>query len=112
MGHWRSWLARLNGIEKVIGSSPICSTKIYMKKKQTNQLYEILGWAGVAFVLGSYFLLAAGIIDGNSWIYHALVLAGSVFIIIISYIKRVFQPVVLNVVLAVFALVALIRIAL
>ncbi len=28
MGHWRSWLARLNGIEKVIGSNPICSTII------------------------------------------------------------------------------------
>lgn len=83
-----------------------------MKKKQNNQLYELLGWIGVVFVLGSYFLLAAGIIDGNSWIYHALVLAGSVFIVIISTIKRVFQPVVLNAVLAVFALIALIRFAL
>ena len=26
MGHWRSWLARLDGIEEVIGSNPICST--------------------------------------------------------------------------------------
>lgn len=99
-------------MEEVEGLSPSISTRIHMKKKQNNQLYELLGWIGVVFVLGSYFLLAAGIIDGNSWIYHALVLAGSVFIVIISTIKRVFQPVVLNAVLAVFALIALIRFAL
>jgi ABC-2 type transport system ATP-binding protein len=28
MGHWRSWLARFHGMEEVIGSNPICSTKI------------------------------------------------------------------------------------
>jgi hypothetical protein len=27
MGHWRSWLARFHGMEEVIGSNPICSTR-------------------------------------------------------------------------------------
>lgn len=75
-----------------------------------SQIYEILGWVGVVFVLGSYALLATNIIDGNSWVYHALVLAGSVFIAVISYIRRVFQPMVLNVCFSLLALVALIRI--
>ncbi len=82
-----------------------------MGKQKTNNILEIAGWLGVVFVLGSYMLLATGIIDGNSWIYHSLVLVGSISIIIISYKKRVFQPVVLNGVLSIFAIVALIRIA-
>jgi len=76
----------------------------------TPQIYETLGWVGVVFVLGSYCLLATGMIDGNSWVYHVLVLIGSVFIAVISYIRRVFQPMVLNVCFSVLALVALIRI--
>lgn len=75
-----------------------------------SQIYEILGWAGVVFVLGSYGLLATNIIDGNSWVYHALVLVGSIFIASISYIRRVFQPMVLNVCFSLLALVALVRI--
>jgi hypothetical protein len=27
-GHWHSWLARFHGMEEVIGSNPICSTKV------------------------------------------------------------------------------------
>lgn len=83
-----------------------------MVKKQTNTIYEILGWIGVALVLGSYMLIATGIVSSESWIYHSLVFVGSVFIIIISYKKRVFQPVVLNAVLAVFAIIALTRVVL
>lgn len=77
---------------------------------QSSQTYEILGWVGVVFVLGSYSLLATNVIDSNSWVYHALVLTGSLFIAIISYIRRVFQPMILNVCFSVLALVALIRI--
>lgn len=82
-----------------------------MKEKlpASSQTYEILGWVGVVFVLGSYYLLATGMIDGNSWVYHALVLTGSVFIAVISYIRRVFQPMVLNVCFSLLALFALIR---
>ena len=77
-----------------------------------SKLYEILGWIGVLFVLCSYALLATNIIDGNSWMYHALVLTGSTFVAAISYKKRVFQPMVLNVCFSVLALLALVRIIL
>lgn len=80
--------------------------------KKTNTIYEILGWIGVLLVLGSYILLATGILNGDSWIYHSLVLLGGIFIIIISYKKHVFQPVVLNGVLCAFAVLALLRISL
>lgn len=77
-----------------------------------SQVYEILGWIGVVFILGSYCLLATGMIDGNSWVYHVLVLAGSAFVAAISYKKRICQPMVLNVCFSVLALLALVRIIL
>jgi len=83
-----------------------------MKPEALHQMYEVLGWVGVVFVLGSYCLLALGIIDGNSWMYHSLVLAGSAFVAIISYQKRAFQPLVLNAIFALLAIIALIRLAL
>lgn len=83
------------------------STKITI-----NIALEIAGWVGVLCVLGSYLLLAAGLIDGNSWMYHVLILIGSLFIAAISYKKRIFQPMVLNLCFSTLALVALVRLAL
>lgn len=79
------------------------------EKTQVNKMYEVLGWVGVVFVLGSYCLLAIGIIDGNSWIYHAMVLAGSSMIAAISLKRRVFQPAVLNLCFSILAVIALLR---
>jgi hypothetical protein len=39
VGHWRSWLARLDGIEEVIGSNPICSTTLYFTPTHTGVKY-------------------------------------------------------------------------
>jgi hypothetical protein len=118
MGHWRSWLARFHGMEEVIGSNPICSTRINyegtygdMKLQIPNKVYEIAGWAGVVFVLGGYCLLAVGIIDGNSWPYHLSVLVGSIFVAAVSYRKRAYQPLALNATFSILALFALIRLA-
>ena len=82
-----------------------------MDKIFPGRFLEIAGWIGVVFILGSYCLLATGVIDGNSWVYHALVLAGSLFVAAISYKKQAFQPMVLNVCFSVLALIALARIA-
>ena len=35
MGHWHSWLARIHGMDEVIGSNPICSTKSSTFKPRT-----------------------------------------------------------------------------
>lgn len=76
------------------------------------QLYEAGGWFGVALILFGYFLLATGIIDGQATLYHLLMLVGSALVGVISYIRRAFQPAVLNILFFVFALTALVRIAL
>jgi len=81
-------------------------------KRQQNQktiIFEIGGWIGVALVLASYCLLSLGIIDSNNPLYHLLILAGSILVGIISYVKHVFQPLVLNCVFIVLAIIALFR---
>lgn len=78
---------------------------------KSGDLYEVLGWIGVLFVLGGYFLLANGVIRGNAWEYHVLMLFGSAFLCAISYRKQNYQPVVLNALFVLFALIALVRLA-
>lgn len=83
-----------------------------MKTKANNTTYEILGWAGVVFVVGSYGLLATGVLDGSSALYHSLVFIGALGVALVSYKKHDYQPAVLNTIFAVFALIALARIVL
>jgi hypothetical protein len=83
-----------------------------MKTTHSSHLsfFEFFGWIGVVLVLMSYILLSLDVIDSNNVIYHFLVLFGSILVGIISYKKRTFQPLVLNIVFATFAVIALARI--
>lgn len=85
--------------------------------KKTNKatqrtFIEYIGWAGVILVVLSYSLLAFKIVDSESVVYHLLVLTGSIGVATISYIKRVYQPAVLNSIFAILASIALARIVL
>lgn len=80
-----------------------------MPKKTLDKLIEIAGWIGVALILGGYYLLATDIIHSRSWEYHVMILIGSVFVGIVSWRKRNYQPVALNVVFVLLAIVALSR---
>lgn len=82
------------------------------KRQPTTNIWELAGWTGVAFIAGSYSLLALGFVSGQSLLYHSLVLAGSVFVAAISYVKRTYQPFVLNLLFAILAMLAIIRIIL
>lgn len=72
---------------------------------------EVFGWGGTILILVSYALLASGIID-NDVRYHGLLLIGSIGVAAISYYKKAWQPMVLNLVFIVFALLAIARILL
>ena len=83
-----------------------------MKRNKHNQLYESIGWLGAGIIVVSYGLLALGVFDGDSALYHTFVLAGSAGVATISYKKSASQPFVLNVIFGVLALIALARIVL
>lgn len=78
-------------------------------KKSIDVLYETLGWLGAGGVLLGYALLSLAIIPGNSILYHSLMLFGSAGLALITYKRRAYQPMVVNLVFCFFAIVALIR---
>jgi hypothetical protein len=75
-----------------------------------SKLAESLGWIGAAGLLGSYALLSLGIINGDSIIYHTMLLAGSAGLAVITYRHQAYQSFMVNVVFSLLACVAIFRI--
>lgn len=76
--------------------------------KKYDKLLDILGWVGTALILLGYGLFTTGIVP-DVIIYHILNLLGSIGVAAISYSRKVWQPVVINVTFAIFALIAITR---
>jgi len=79
-----------------------------MKEKIT----EILGWYGVVAVVSAYALLSLNIISNNSLLFQGLNLTGAIGITIDALEDKNTQPAVLNIIWALIALIAIIKIAL
>jgi hypothetical protein len=81
-----------------------------MAKKSTKLEVNILGWYGVLAILAAYILLTFHVIgSGSSW-YQALNLTGALGLIVEAFSKKDFQPVALNIVWAIVAVIGLIKI--
>jgi len=78
----------------------------YMYLNRSNVI-EGLGWYGVLAVVGAYGMLSLGMISANDLVYQLLNLTGALAIMIDAYKDGNMQPVVLNVVWAVIAVVGL-----
>ncbi len=70
-------------------------------------LIEVIGWAGVAAIVGGYALISFGVLDPSQLSYQLLNLSGAIGIIISSLSKKDYQPVVLNVIWIVVAVTAI-----
>jgi hypothetical protein len=81
-----------------------------MKKQTIHQIIEWSAWVGSLLILGGYFLLATGVVDGNAIVYHLMILLGSIALGVIAYVKNVMQSVFLNVVFSILAIIALVRV--
>jgi paired small multidrug resistance pump len=69
---------------------------------------EALGWIGVLFILSAYTLITLHILDARSLVYGLLNALGAIGIIVSSYFKRDFQPVILNAVWLAVAIIGII----
>lgn len=78
---------------------------------ETMKISDILGWIGTISLLLGYALLTMGIIN-NDLRYFLLTLFGSVGIAYISYIKRAWQPFVLNLIFGILSVIAILRLLL
>ncbi len=70
---------------------------------------DIIGWVGVLLVLCAFILITLGTISSKDMLYGILNAVGALGIIISSYKKKDFQPVALNVVWLLVAMIGIIR---
>lgn len=70
---------------------------------------EIAGWYGTIAVLLAYGLLSFGVIESQTIAFQLLNLTGAIGIIIVATYKKVRQVVVLNIIWALLAVYALLR---
>ena len=70
---------------------------------------DIIGWVGVLVILLAFILTTFGIISAKDIAYGLLNFFGALGIVISSYTKKDFQPVILNIVWLLVAIVGIIR---
>ena len=73
------------------------------------KLWNTLGWLGVLCILAAYALITFGLVTSDALTYILLNLFGALGIIVSSYKKKDFQPVVLNSVWLLIALIGLVN---
>lgn len=72
-------------------------------------LKEALGWIGVGLVLLSFILTTLGILEAKSIVYGLLNAVGAAGIIVSSWVKKDLQPIILNIVWLIVAVIGIIR---
>ncbi len=75
-------------------------------------IFDLIGWVGVTLLLLAYILLSSGYVLGASYTYQGMALMGSVCITLEAWHKKDRQPVVLNIIFAIIAILAIIRLIL
>ena len=79
-------------------------------KQRFESFTEFAGWAGVLSILLAYALLTFDVLSADQAAYHILNLVGGAGIIIDAVADKNYQPVVLNLIWAVIAVYAIVRV--
>ena len=74
------------------------------------QFIEIFGWYGTFAIIGAYFLVSFSIVQSNTLTFQLINLTGALGLFIVSFYKKAYQLVVLNVIWLFIALVAIAKI--
>ena len=77
-----------------------------MKKKIID---ESIGWYGTAAIVLAYTFVSFNVLSSSSFIYQIMNATGALGIIYISFKKKAYQPGVLNIIWAIVALIAILR---
>jgi hypothetical protein len=83
-----------------------------MSGTKSKSLFEIFAWYGTVAIVGAYFLISFNLVLGyqGEIVYQLLNLTGSFGVATVAYIRRVWQPVALNIIWAIIAAAGLIRV--
>ena len=71
---------------------------------------EIFGWYGAVAIVLAYALVSFSILEPTGLIYQLLNVTGALGIVVVSFHKRAYQPGVLNIIWAVIASIAILKI--
>jgi hypothetical protein len=72
-----------------------------------NIAIETVGWVGMALILYAFYASSNGILSTDSKVYQSINLVGSVGLIVVSWVKRAYQPALLNIVWTLISAIAL-----
>lgn len=72
-------------------------------------MLDIFGWYGAVAILAAYFLNSFGMLGADSLAYQLLNVTGAIGIVLVSYVRRAYQPMALNAVWTVIGLAALLK---
>jgi hypothetical protein len=76
---------------------------------RTKQITNIIGWYGVIAILSAYFLVSFDVISAQTLLYQALNITGALGIVYDSFKKKDVQPGILNIIWAIIALIAIVK---
>lgn len=74
------------------------------------KITELIGWYGICAIIGAYALVSFGVITSSNIWYQLLNLTGAIGIVVNSFYKKDYQPVVLNLLWITIAIVAITKI--
>ena len=74
-----------------------------------NKIIEIIGWYGTIAIIVAYSLTSFDLLSSNNLWYQILNGTGAIGILIISFRKKAYQPGVLNIIWAIIAFVAILK---
>jgi hypothetical protein len=81
------------------------------KSPPSHRVADVVGWCGMLAIVTAYLLVSIEVLDGHSPVYQLMNLAGALALIWISWLRAVFQGVVINVFWVAIAIVGLLQLS-
>src|SRR5260221_13061492 len=88
----------------------VSTQKVPFWARNEQKIIEIIGWYGTIAIVSAYALSSFGMLRSSDFLYQLLNFTGAIGIVIDAFSKKDYQPGVLNVIWAVIALVAVVKI--
>ncbi len=74
--------------------------------------FQIIGWIGMILILAAYFLVSFDMVTVHNIWFQLLNIIGSFGLALVAFGRRDWQPMVLNIIWILIAIIAMVRIAL
>ena len=85
-------------------------SNVKKKKDHVRLFFNVIGWYGAIAVLGGYVLISFAVLQPLDLTYQLLNLSGSIGLGLICWYKRTYQPLFVNIIWGIIALLAIVNI--